>query len=259
MATPVYGERVLSRGANGPDVTELQLRLGGFRGTLLDGDFGPGTEMQVTKFQKDVMGLTTPTGVVDRATFLAIDAFAARHPIDFKALKCPCGQCGGFGQKRLKGRYAPGLEGREMGHRYEYPGVHRLLLWSVRAVFHYLGDEHRFSFSSGYRCNIDNEKQGRSSTNHCGKAVDLDIALRPGETKRDDTEKCDAVRGRIVELSNAQIGWTASNRKSLEPSNIAPTWIHYDVREYGSAYLKDEFFCTDLQGLDHPLPITVTA
>ena len=42
-----YGERELKRGCKGPDVVELQTRLAGFRGTMPDGDFGPGTERQV--------------------------------------------------------------------------------------------------------------------------------------------------------------------------------------------------------------------
>jgi len=41
----------LQKGQLGDDVVELQLRLAGFRGTLLDGDFGPGTELQAKVFQ----------------------------------------------------------------------------------------------------------------------------------------------------------------------------------------------------------------
>ncbi len=254
----IYGERVLQKGLKGDDVQELQLRLAGFRGTLIDGDFGAGTELQVTKFQKDYMGLASPSGVVDRATFLAIDEFAKRYPIDFGGkLRCPCGTCGGFGRGVLKGVYVPGGEGQERHHHYEYPGVHRLILWASRAVFFYLRDEFKFQFSSGYRCGVDNQKQKRTTTNHMGKAVDFEPIPKPGETNRDDRDNCDAIRGRIVELSNAQIGWAAKNRKSLEPSDIAPSWIHYDVREYEAPYLDDRFFCKDLAALDRVLPIKV--
>ncbi|MBQ0944311.1 peptidoglycan-binding protein [Ideonella sp. 4Y16] len=250
-----YGSRVLRKDMKGPDVVELQIRLAGFRGTIPDGDFGSGTELQVQKFQQDVMGMASPTRVVDRATFEAIDAFAQKYPIDFKTLRCPCGHCSGFGNGRFRDTYVPGGEGQEQFNHYEYPGIHRLLLWAVRAVYHYL-PEHRFSFSSGYRCSVDNQQHGRTTTNHRGKAVDLDIALKPGESKRDDADKCNAVRGRIVELSNAQVGWAARNRKSLEPPDIAPTWVHYDVRQYERAYLADDFFCRDLAGLDRLTPIT---
>jgi len=251
-----YGDRVLQQGVRGDDVAELQLRLAGFRGTLLDGDFGPGTALQVKAFQRDVMRLSQPSGVVDRATFQAIDAFADRFPIDFRQLRCPCGVCDGFGQGRFKGLYMPGGKGLEQFHRYEYPGIHRLILWAARALFAYREDV-QFLFSSGYRCAVENERKGRTTTNHHGKAVDIDTVLPPGMGKREDMERCNAIRGLLVEKANAQIGWLARNRKSLEPADIAPTWVHYDVREYEPAYLRDEFFCRDLAGLNRRLPIKV--
>jgi len=249
-----YGERELRRGNKGPDVAELQLRLAGFRGTVPDGDYGPGTERQVMNFRRDFMGEGRPSGVVDRDTMRAIDRFARQFPINFLKLKCPCGTCGGFGRGRFKGKFAERKPKLEAFNLYEYPGVHRMLLWAVRAVFFYL-PEHQFTVTSGYRCETDNRNHGRSSTNHRGKAIDVDVPLLPDEDKRDDMTKCDAIRGRIVETANAQIGWTASNLKSLEPSNIAPTWVHYDVRSYEPKYLKDEMFCTTLKELDNRKPI----
>lgn len=103
-----YGERVIERRHHGPDVEELQLRLAGFRGTVPDGDFGAGTELQVTKFQQDYMKMAQPTGIADRATLEAIDAFAEQYPIDFQALRCTCGGCEGWGQGRFKGQYRAG-------------------------------------------------------------------------------------------------------------------------------------------------------
>jgi hypothetical protein len=249
-----YGERELKRGCKGPDVAELQLRLAGFRGTMPDGDFGPGTERQVMSFQRDVLEEKRPGGIVDNATMRAIDDFAKKYRIDFNALRCPCGECDGFGSGQFKGRYLGGKPHDEAFHRYEYPGLHRMLLWAVRAAFFYMRD-HKFIITSGYRCSIDNAKRGRSTTNHHGKAIDIDIVALPGEDKQDDMVKCDTVRGRIVETADAQIGWTATNRKSLEPSDIAPTWVHYDVRCYEPKYLKDEMFCTTLKQLDNRKPI----
>jgi len=249
-----YGQRELRRGCRGPDVVELQTRLAGFRGTLPDGDFGPASERQVMNFQRDYMDLPAPSGIVDRATMRALDRFADDFSIDFKALKCPCGTCRGFGRGQFKGRYQPGKAQLEAFHRYEYPGIHRMLLWAVRAVFFYL-PEHKFVITSGYRCSVDNANHGRSSTNHHGKAIDIDIVARAGESKRDDMIKCDAARGRIVSTANAQIGWSAPNCKALEPSNIAPTWIHCDVRCYEARYLKDEAFCKTLKALNNRKPI----
>lgn len=246
-----YGERDLEKGLSGEDVTELQIRLAGFRGTLPDGAFGPGTELQVVAFQRDYMKLVAPTGIADQKTLEAIDAFGGEYPIDFNALKCPCGVCGGFGQGQFKGRYRKDKLKIEAYHRYEYPGLHRMLLWAVRALFFYCKD-HEFIITSGYRCSVNNQQKGRKSTNHHGKAIDLDVALSPGEDKRDDMIRCEKIRGLLVESASAQIGWSARNRKSLEPPDIAPTWIHYDVRSYDPRYLDDRFFCTAPEGLDAP-------
>jgi len=247
-----YGQRVMQQGMDGDDVQELQIRLAGFRGTTPDGDFGPGTALQVVQFQRDVMNMASPTGIADRETLLAIDAFAEKYPIDFEKLACPCGKCTGFGKQRFESSYRSAKPKIERNYRYEYPGMHRMLLWAVRAVFLY-APEHDIIFTSGYRCADDNKKRGRRSTNHHGKAIDLDIAKKPGEDKRDDMTHCEQLRGIIVEKSTAQIGWNAVNRKALEPKNIAPTWVHYDVRCYEKKYLEDRFFCTSLTGLDRKL------
>lgn len=251
-----YGRRELKRGAKGADVVELQIRLAGFRGTVPDGDFGPGTELQVMTFQKACMGRAQPSGRADGATLRAIDDLADHFPIDFERLRCPCGSCGGFGQGAGKGKFTTGHAGEEAYHQYEYPGVHRMLLWAVRAAFFYM-PQHTWTINSCYRCDADNVRAGRSSTNHHGKAIDLDIALKPGEVNVDDRRKCDAARGKLVETANAQVGWAARNRKALEPAEIAPTWVHYDVRCYEPKYLADAFFCTSLKTLDRRRPIRI--
>jgi hypothetical protein len=245
------GDRRVERGMQGQDVEELQVRLAGFRGTVPDGDFGPGTELQVVCFQRDFMGMATPSGACDGSMLEALDDFARRYPIDFDALQCPCGVCDGFGQGRFRGTYSRPGQRLEAFHLYEYPGIHRMLLWAVRALFFYARDE-RFVITSGYRCGVRNEQRGRTSTNHHGKAIDVDAVGHPGEDRRDDMERCNRLRGLLVERSNAQVGWAATNRKALEPSDIAPTWVHYDVRCYETRYLEDRFFCRDLEGLNGP-------
>lgn len=246
-----YGESELQKGSEGEDVVELQMRLAGFRGTLPDGEFGPGTELQVVTFQKDYMNGAVPTGIVDSATFAEINRFAAEHPFDFADLACPCGVCDGFGQRRFRDEYRPDKPKIEAYHLYEYPGIHRMLLWAVRAIRFYL-PQYDFVINSAYRCAENNKQKGRTSTNHHGKAIDFDVPLGPGEDKQDDMRRCDEVRGLVVERSAAQIGWSARNRKSLEPSNIAPTWVHYDVRSYDRKFLADEYFCTTAERLDQP-------
>jgi hypothetical protein len=247
-----FGDTELGRDDQGDDVVELQMRLAGFRGTTPDGDFGPGTELQVSSFQRDWMGLAASHGRADADTIAATNAFAAAHPLDFGQLRCPCGQCGGFGQSRFKGLHRDGKPKIEAFHRYEYPGIHRMLLWAFRATLFYGGQRGwDIVVTSGYRCSERNKQQNRTSTNHHGKAIDFDIL--GAADKPEDMENCDALRGMLVETANAQIGWNAGNRKSLEPSNIAPTWVHYDVRSYASTYLDDRYFVQDLAGLDNAL------
>ena len=244
-----FGDRYLARGDTGQEVEELQVRLAGFRGTIPDGVFGPGTELQVIAFQKDYMAVPTPSGEVDASTYDAVGEFAGRYPIDFSPLRCPCGECEGFGQGRFEGQFRDGKPRVEAFHRYEYPGIHRMLLWAYRAALHYHPEE-RFVITSGYRCAVRNEQTGRSSTNHHGKALDFDAVGAEGEDRREDMNRCERIRGALVEKSNAQIGWSAPNRKSLEPANIAPTWVHYDVRSYQREYLADRMFCSNPEELD---------
>jgi len=247
-----FGDKTLKRSDKGKDVIELQLRLSGFRGTLWDGDFGPGTELQVFAFQRDYMEMKKPNGIVTAKTFAALGKFAAEFPVDFASIRCRCGKCSGFGQDRFNGQYKVGMPKVEAFHRREYPGVHKAILHSYRTAKFYC---QRAGFppaqiTSGYRCWVDNQKHKRESTNHMGKALDVDFPLLAGELKRDDVVRCDKGRGLLVEKSSFQTGWGASNRKSLEPSDIAPTWIHMDVRSYELKYLADEYFVTSSEELD---------
>lgn len=242
----------LERGERGLGVVELQVRLAGFRGTTWDGAFGGGTMLQVESFQRDFMGLEAPTGVVDAATVEAINRFAEEHPIDFQQLRCQCQQCGGFGQNRFENVYREGKPKVEAYHHREYPGIHKAILHSYRALCFYAA-KREFPepfITCGYRCWIHNDTKGRTSTNHMGKAIDVDFKMSAGEDKRDDCRRCDSARGALVETGGFQIGWNAANRKALEPSNIAPSWIHMDVRCYARSYLADAFFVTSLQDLD---------
>jgi hypothetical protein len=246
------GDRILNRGMRGDDVTELQMRLAGFRGTLWDGDFGPGTELQVITFQRDYMRMSAPTGVIDAPTLTALQKFAAAYPIDFLKLQCECGACGGFGQARFKNAYLNDATTSEAFHRYEYPGMHKAILHAYRGLCFYaegagIGQP---IITCGYRCWIRNEQKGRTTTNHMGKAIDVDFALQSGDDKRDDCNRCNTVRGLLVEKATFQIGWGAANRKALEPAEIAPSWVHMDVRSFEKRYLQDDFFVTSAQMLD---------
>lgn len=248
----MLGATELERGGTGPHVVELQIRLSGFRGTIWDGDYGPGTELQVKAFQRDFMGMPVPTGMADTATLKKLRQFAKAYPIQLTKARCSCGECPGFGQDRFKDVFREGQPHLEAYHQREYPGIHKAILHAFRAAKFYAGqtEEIPLLVTSGYRCWITNHRKGRLSTNHMGKALDCDFTPKSGEDKRDDQHRCDRFRGVLVEKGNFQIGWAASNRKSLEPSNIAPTWIHMDVRQYAPRYLDDRFFVTSASEVD---------
>jgi len=244
--------QVLSRAMTGPAVEELQLRLAGFRGTRWDGFYGPDTELQVITFQKDYMKMATPSGICDNETFLALERFAKEFPIDFQLLRCPCQQCQGFGKNQFKDQYLHGKPPTEANLMYEYPGLHKAILHTYRAAQFYAKPA-GFDLpiiTSGYRCWNYNRQKGRNTTNHLGKALDIDFPLKSGEDKRDDTRRCDAFRILLSEKCYFQLGWNTNNIKSLEPSNLAPTWVHLDVRCYDRPYLADRFFVKSLEELD---------
>jgi len=242
-----YGDTPLKRGDDNPEVIELQMRLAGFRGTVPDGDYGPGTELQVTCFQRDWMKMAQPTGSADLATLAAIKDFGAQHPVDFSLLKCKCGTCPGFGRQKFRDVWhGPKIEAN---YDYEYPGIHRMLLWTFRAAkFYAVPKGWKLTINSSYRCSVDNQQHNRTSTNHRGKAIDIDILNPP--SKLEDMERSNQLRAILVERSNAQLGWAAANRKALEPANIAPTWVHLDVRTYDRKYLDDRYFVTNEAQLD---------
>jgi len=263
----IYGSRELRRGDKGEDVVELQIRLSGFGGGVPDGDFGPGTEKSVAQFRRDYMVLEEKNEiVVTRLTFEAIDKFADEFPINFEALKCPCSTdpqfkgwentCDGWGKGQFKNVYREGKPKIEAYHKYEYPGIHRCILWTSRAVNFYF-PEYKLTYNCGYRCDERNKQKGRYSTNHCGKALDTDVPRTQSEDRNDDAKRCDEIRTKMVKKCGCQIGWTLLNKKSLEPSNIAPTWVHQDVRCFSPEYLTDNFFCKTLEELDNRLPITL--
>lgn len=246
------GENVLERGAKGAEVVELQIRLSGFRGTVWDGHFGAGTELQIQAFQRDYMKIPEPTGQADLGTYQALHQFAQDYPIDFSKLRCACGDCEGFGQNLSANVYREGKPKIEAYHHKEYPGIHKAILHAFRAALFYreFTEEAPPFITCGYRCWINNERKGRTSTNHMGKAIDCDFPLQPGDDKRDDQIRCDRFRSVLVEKSNFQLEWAAPNRKALEPSRIAPTWIHMDVRQYSPRYLDDRFFVKSAEELD---------
>ncbi|MBD3344816.1 MAG: hypothetical protein GF401_07110, partial [Chitinivibrionales bacterium] len=260
-------ENAIKKGDKGKIVEEINIRLAGFGGGVPSDTFDDLTESKVKQFQKDYMKMESPTGRVDEETAKAIDEFGEKYSINFDDLKCKCTFCGGFGKARHRNEFKNNIKA-EAFHKYEYPGVHRSLLWAIRALSFYLESENDPKMKihilyDGYRCHDRNAQKGRTSTNHMGKAVDIHIATmnssnqwyRPSDASTNQ-KLCDKVRTLCKEKMSAQIRWNESNKLSMEPSKatkpneaLATTWVHIDVRSYNSTYLKDSFFCKSPESL----------
>lgn len=221
-ATPPYGERVLQIDppCQGRDVWELQIKLIGWgsgsdpdgigspdQPVIVNGRFDVATRDAVKRFQH---ALTLPeTGVVNEATFRAIDHEAALQPVLVWDMRCVCadggnasaipcrcnshpspGVCTGFGNARFSGQYlldgitlpdgtSLAAEQLDVYDKREYPGVDKALIWAVRALMR-RAPIARIKVAAGYRCWEDNYHhtdtrhwRHRQSTFHFGKTVEF--------------------------------------------------------------------------------------
>ena len=165
----------IKKGDTSELIREINIRLAGFGGNVPTDMFTDRTEKMIKQFQRDYMKIPE-TGKICGNVLRAIDDFQAKFNFNFESLKCKCGTCSGFGDNKNKGEYLNNKNNIEAYHRYEYPGIHKLLLWSLRAVIFYLDKDGRFSLnkiSSGYRCRFHEEYLKKPTTNHMGKALDL--------------------------------------------------------------------------------------
>lgn len=145
-------------------------------------------------------------------------------------------------------------------HIYEYPGIHRSLLWAVRGLdFSLCQNEEikarRSKFEDGYRC----ADHWRKTTNHRGKAVVIHFETnangkwdRPPGIKE---KTCNQIRAlcQKANMLNASIDWDPkrSDCFSMESAATGATsWVHVDTRMFTPEYLNDRFFCLSLDILN---------
>ncbi|WP_336689650.1 MULTISPECIES: hypothetical protein [unclassified Chryseobacterium] len=167
------------------------------------------------------------------------------------------GKCKGFGN----GKFSEQKQNSKIDEKirkYEYPGIHRSLIWALRAAMFYttvIEKDMKYSVKcifSGYRCHENNKQHKRSSTNHMGKA--LDIHFNKNGKRTQVPKEIEEIRQKIfVKHLGNQVRWDDDDKFSLEPGVpaykgefIASTWIHYDVRQFELKYLKDEFFVKNI-------------
>ena len=249
------GKYCIKKGDKSELIREVNIRLCGFGGNVPTDEFTERTEKMIKQFQRDYMKVEE-TGRICGNVLEAIDQFQNDYIIPFQSIMCECGKCKGFGSGLSKEQMQdPNIA--ELHRKYEYPGIHRCLIWGLRAAWFYteviekkLGFSIR-NISSGYRCQYNNKTHKRNSTNHMGKA--LDVRFNKYGVRTQSVSDYEQLRAKIfVGKLGAQMRWKNSNVYSLEPGIanykgefIAPTWVHFDVRSFDLSFLKDKYFANN--------------
>lgn len=268
------GKYCIKKGDKNELVREINIRLAGFGGNVPTDEFTDRTERMIKQFQRDYMKVPE-TGKICGNVLKAIDEFTTRYTFKFDEIKCRCGtkgkttkdillnkdvtnNCSGFGDNSNKGVYVKGGNS-ERHHAYEYPGLHRSLLFALKAVIFYIdkvNPKYKFdSISSGFRCRFHSIFIGSQTTNHMGKALDVLFDYEKGG-RAQQRKDLDTIRKDYFEKYLGATYWTENARKEkcfgLETHEQgAKTWVHFDVREFESQHLEDKFFCkteTQLKG-----------
>lgn len=289
-----YGSRILERGMVGRDVWELQIKLiawgsgsendgiGAFLAPVaVTGRLDTITADAVRRFQKH-LGLPV-SGVVDHATFRAIDDEAAAYPITVGDLRCPCvtgkndgpipcrcgkhpeaGKCDGFGLGRFVGEHL--LDGAEAEHlrgekldlydAEEHPGMDKAVLWAARGLARRAGLE-GVRVVAGYRCwedsyhtTDDTRWEHRRGTFHLGKTIELRCTSKCVTSGSQVCARCVSIREVAVKRCGFQLRWHQKDR-------VAVAEVSADARPPAQAFAvlvstvrrtdrpKDEFVKTE--------------
>jgi len=240
-------------------IREINIRLAGFGGNVPTDEFTDRTEKMVKQFQRDYMKVPE-TGKVCGNVLKAIDEFTAKWAEKVSDYTCLCNgiksiasKCSGFGKGQYKDQYSSKAH-VEKYHKYERPGMHRSLLWGVSALKYYLSIQSEYRYSSitaGYRCWEHNKYVGRDTTNHMGKAVDIQFLKNNklvGGKKEENLPILRDIRDKFyTKYLDSKYNWVNGNNNfSLEPFGLGKgqtwSWIHTDVREFDNVYLDDKFF-----------------
>ncbi|WP_419868510.1 glycosyl hydrolase 108 family protein [Chryseobacterium sp. CT-SW4] len=267
----------IKKGDKNELIREINIRLAGFGGNIPTDEFTDRTEKMIKQFQRDFMKVEE-TGKICGNVLRAIDDFSKTFDISnnvWGQLGCSCGTKGREVVSKLRGikelnkceKFGDGTGSNtepEKFNKYEYPGIHRSLLFGLKAILFYLSKQNTYSFglvSSGYRCRFKNFK----TTNHQGKAIDIqfnkgDWKIR-GRLYKNITELKSIREEILYKYLNAKTSWIERNNFSLEPiglnsdntiidSNHTYSWIHMDVREFDKIYLDDKYFCKNVTTLN---------
>ena len=226
-------------------IREINIRLAGFGGALPTDEFTPLTVECIKQFQRDYMGVPE-TGKICGSVLAALDKFYFEYPISnfMKKAACPCRICTGYGRNRREFRSGINIAN-------EYPGLHRSLIWILKALNFYLKTEFKTRslevsyIESGYRCIDDNVRNKRTTVNHMGLALDIHFNKNGSRTRL--VSEMEFIRSILTNKMRA-VETRESNKIYLEPtkfrdgSNGATTWVHFDITRFSAEFWNDNFF-----------------
>lgn len=163
------GTRTLQRGMTGSDVKELQIRVAGWAAdsaqqtyVIIDGDFGPGTEAAVKRFQR-AYGLTAD-GIVGASTRQALNS-----------LQSSDGSTAHFNFGEFYGCNGSSFSGGKVGAATVKENVRRLM-WKLEALRKKAGNS-AVNINSGFRTIACNSSVGGASNSMHLYGVAADIRV----------------------------------------------------------------------------------
>ncbi|WP_313500490.1 glycoside hydrolase family protein [Kaistella carnis] len=240
-------------------IREVNIRLAGFGGSVPTDEFSNNTENMIKQFQRDYMRVAE-TGKICGNVLKAIDEFCDKYIEQINDYKCPCqnpnnsketekasiaSRCSeGWGKGLYSDQYLKSSIA-EPYRKYEYPGMHRSILWAVSAMKFYLEFSKsvysKYDVNRGYRCWADNNFHSRKSTNHFGKAADIRFNKNGERAKlASDANK---IRTDIFNKYLNAKWWGNPNFFTLEKeSDGAVTYVHVDCRDFEVKYLENKYF-----------------
>lgn len=242
-------------------IREVNIRLAGFGGALPTDEFTELTAKCIKQFQRDYMGVPE-TGKICGSVLVALDKFYYEYPIQefMKKADCPCGKCTGYGNNRRGVRSG-------LNTANEYPGLHRSLIWILKALDFYLKNEFKSKnmsvayIESGYRCIANNIQKGRTTVNHMGLA--LDIHINKNRKRTIELQDMEYIRKNILVVKMGASEQRFDNKIYLEPKKFndgtsgATSWIHFDVTKFSMTYRNNINFKKTIEELNGMLFTTL--
>ncbi|SHM88031.1 glycoside hydrolase family protein [Flavobacterium saccharophilum] len=249
----------IKKGDKSDLIREINIRLAGFGGNVPTDEFTDRTEKMIKQFQRDYMKVPE-TGKICGNVLKAIDEFCEKWGEKITEYTCLCknvssiqSKCSGFGKGRYKREYSSSSR-IERFHKYERPGIHRSLLWGISTLRFYISNQNVYKYmwkTAGYRCWEHNNSVPRRSTNHMGKAVDIQFSKNgvPIQGKKgSNISLLNEINEKFYsKYLKAKYQWVdGKNNFSIEPIGLSDghtySWIHLDVREFDNEYLDDKYF-----------------